>query len=55
MSLACTAAVAATVYKWVDENGVVHFSDQPHENAEKGAGWGELEAEIRSEPWWKDE
>jgi len=35
MSLACTAAVAATVYKWVDENGVVHFSDQPHENAEK--------------------
>jgi hypothetical protein len=23
------------VYKWVDENGVVHFSDQPHENAQK--------------------
>jgi hypothetical protein len=35
MSLACTVAVSATVYKWVDENGVVHFSDQPHENAEK--------------------
>jgi len=35
MSLACTAAVAATVYKWVDENGVVHYSDQPHENAQK--------------------
>jgi Domain of unknown function (DUF4124) len=35
MSLACTVAVAATVYKWVDENGVVHYSDQPHENAEK--------------------
>jgi hypothetical protein len=35
MSLACTVALAATVYKWVDENGVVHFSDQPHENAEK--------------------
>ena len=35
MSLACSVAVAATVYKWVDENGVVHYSDQPHENAEK--------------------
>ncbi len=35
MSFACTVAVAGTVYKWVDENGVVHFSDQPHENAEK--------------------
>jgi hypothetical protein len=35
LSVACTAALAATVYKWVDENGVVHYSDQPHENAEK--------------------
>jgi len=35
MSVACTVAVSATVYKWVDENGVVHYSDQPHENAEK--------------------
>ena len=25
----------------------------PHENAEEGGGWGELEVEIRSEPWWK--
>ena len=25
----------STVYKWVDENGVTHYSDQPHENAEK--------------------
>jgi hypothetical protein len=32
---ACTVATAATVYKWVDENGVTHFSDQPHENAQK--------------------
>jgi uncharacterized protein DUF4124 len=31
----CTIATAATVYKWVDENGVTHYSDQPHENAEK--------------------
>jgi hypothetical protein len=35
MLFACTAATAATVYKWVDENGVTHFSDQPHENAQK--------------------
>jgi len=35
MSLAGTAVVAATVYKWVDDNGVVHYSDQPHEKAEK--------------------
>jgi hypothetical protein len=35
MSVACTVAVSATVYKWVDENGVTHYSDQPHENAEK--------------------
>ncbi len=33
---ACAAiAAAATVYKWVDDNGVVHYSDQPHENAQK--------------------
>ena len=25
----------------------------PHQNPEDGAGWGELEAEIRAEPWWK--
>lgn len=24
-----------TVYKWVDANGVVHYSDQPHPNAQK--------------------
>jgi hypothetical protein len=35
MYLSCTVATAATVYKWVDENGVTHFSDQPHENAQK--------------------
>jgi hypothetical protein len=35
MLLACTVAVAGTVYKWVDEDGVVHYSDQPHENAQK--------------------
>jgi Domain of unknown function (DUF4124) len=35
MCLGCTVAPGATVYKWVDDNGVVHYSDQPHENAQK--------------------
>jgi hypothetical protein len=35
LALACTVSMAATVYKWVDEEGVVHYSDQPHENAQK--------------------
>jgi hypothetical protein len=34
-SLVCSLALAATVYKWVDEKGVVHYSDQPHPNAQK--------------------
>jgi hypothetical protein len=33
--MSATLALAATVYKWVDDNGVVHYSDQPHENSEK--------------------
>jgi len=34
--VACSAVLAATqVYKWVDEDGVTHYSDQPHENAAK--------------------
>lgn len=35
MSVASTADLAATVYKWTDENGVIHYSDQPHENSQK--------------------
>ncbi len=35
MSLGCSVALATTVYKWVDENGVIHYSDQPHPNAQK--------------------
>ncbi|MEJ0005057.1 MAG: DUF4124 domain-containing protein [Steroidobacteraceae bacterium] len=31
----CASASSATVYKWVDENGVTHFSDQPNPKAEK--------------------
>jgi len=33
--LICSAVLAATVYRWVDDDGVVHYSDQPHANAEK--------------------
>jgi hypothetical protein len=37
--IAAAAAAAATsssaVYKWVDENGVTHYSDQPHPGAQK--------------------
>lgn len=35
MSFACSVALATTVYKWVDDNGVIHYSDQPHPNAQK--------------------
>ena len=35
MVLAQPATRAATIYKWTDENGVVHYSDQPHANAVK--------------------
>jgi uncharacterized protein DUF4124 len=31
--LASGAAMAATVYKWVDAQGVTHYSDQPHPDA----------------------
>jgi hypothetical protein len=33
--VASAAAYSATVYKWVDANGVTHYSDQPHPGAEK--------------------
>jgi hypothetical protein len=35
MLLAGPLAFAGPIYKWVDENGVTHYSDQPHENAQK--------------------
>jgi hypothetical protein len=28
-------ASATAIYKWVDENGVTHYSDQPHPGAQK--------------------
>lgn len=33
--LVSPGAVAGEVYRWVDERGVVHFSDQPHPDAER--------------------
>jgi hypothetical protein len=35
MFMAAALASAATIYKWVDENGVTHYSDQPHPGAQK--------------------
>jgi hypothetical protein len=31
----CASAGSATVYKWVDDNGVIHYSDQPNPKAQK--------------------
>lgn len=35
LALATTTSATTTIYKWVDDNGVVHYSDQPHPNAQK--------------------
>jgi hypothetical protein len=35
LALAGASALAGPLYKWVDEKGVIHYSDQPHPNAEK--------------------
>ena len=36
LAICCVAqAPAATVYKWTDANGVIHFSDQPDPGAER--------------------
>lgn len=35
LALAAPAFAGQTVYKWVDEKGVTHFSDQPRSGAEK--------------------
>jgi len=32
--LLCAGAVFAQAYKWIDEDGVVHYSDRPHPGAE---------------------
>lgn len=35
LAAAATVATAATTYRWVDEQGVTHYSDQPHPGADK--------------------
>ena len=35
IALLCVAAAAQEAYRWVDENGVVHYSDRPSEGAEQ--------------------
>jgi len=35
LGLASASVIAATVYKWVDEQGVIHYSDQPDPRAQK--------------------
>jgi hypothetical protein len=35
MVVAGAAAAAATTYRWVDADGVTHYSDQPHPGADK--------------------
>ena len=35
LSLLFTLTAQAAVYKWVDENGTIHFSDQPQPGAEQ--------------------
>jgi hypothetical protein len=35
LTLASASSFAATVYKWTDERGVVHYSDQPHPEAKE--------------------
>ena len=35
LALLGIAAAAQEAYRWVDENGVVHYSDRPREGAEK--------------------
>jgi hypothetical protein len=35
LGLLATASASADVWRWVDENGVVHFSDTPVEGAEQ--------------------
>ena len=44
--LVITGLAGAELYRWVDENGVVHLSDVPPENAIKSA---EVQSTISSE------
>jgi len=35
LMMVCAGAAAAEMWRWVDERGVVHFSDRPHPGAER--------------------
>lgn len=35
LSLLAASAVLAQAYRWVDDDGITHYSDRPHEGAEK--------------------
>ena len=35
LAVFATGVVLAQAYRWVDEDGVVHYSDRPHEGAEE--------------------
>ncbi|MGA2343878.1 MAG: DUF4124 domain-containing protein [Steroidobacteraceae bacterium] len=50
LSALVSAAPAAVVYKWVDADGVVHFSDQPVPGAEKIFTSGASTRGILSQP-----
>jgi hypothetical protein len=50
LSALISAAPAAVVYKWVDADGVVHFSDQPVPGAEKITTSGGSTRGIMSQP-----
>lgn len=44
-----SVAEANTIYKWVDKDGKVHFSDRPVEGAKKISGDDEPEADAETE------
>ena len=50
LALAAPAFAGQTVYKWVDEKGVTHFSDQPVTGAEKVELSGGTNRSADSEP-----
>jgi hypothetical protein len=50
LSVLVSSAPAAVVYKWVDADGVVHFSDQPVPGAEKIFTSGGSTRGILSQP-----
>ena len=35
LMMACAGAAASEMWRWVDERGVVHYSDRPHPGAER--------------------